>query len=71
MPDGFRERAGHVPSLAASPSHGNAFTFWSQFGVSGGVGTITPNLPADSPWTANRAAHHAGGIDAAHPQVAS
>lgn len=67
----YASAAGHVPSLAASPSQGNNFAFWSQFGVSGGVGTITPNLPADSPWTAIGPPITLQGIDAAHPQVAS
>jgi hypothetical protein len=68
----YASAAGHVPSLAASPSQGNNFAFWSQFGVSGGgVGTITPNLPADSPWTAVGPPITLQGIDAAHPQVAS
>jgi hypothetical protein len=67
----YANAAGHVPSLAASPSLGNNFAFWSQFGISGGVGTITPNLPADSPWTALGPPVTLQGIDAAHPQVAS
>ena len=41
--------SGGVPSLAASPSHGNAFDFWGQFHPDG---TIHPGLPADSPWHA-------------------
>ncbi|WP_275561285.1 hypothetical protein [Streptomyces sp. 5-6(2022)] len=57
-----------LPSLATSPSMGNAFPFWSQFSSDG---TITPNLPADSPWKAIGAPQTLPGIDAAHPQVAS
>jgi hypothetical protein len=60
--------AAGVPSLAASASAGNAFPFWSQFGA-GGV--ITPNLPADSPWTSVGVPRVLSGIDAAHPQIAS
>jgi hypothetical protein len=67
----YASAAGHVPSLAASPSHGNNFAFWSQFAVSGGVGTITPSLPADSPWRAIGPPITLQGIDAAHPQVAT
>jgi hypothetical protein len=57
-----------VPSLAASPSLGNAFPFWNQFGAGG---TITPALPADSPWTSAGPPQVLTGIDAAHPQVAT
>lgn len=67
----YANASGHVPSLAASASMGNAFPFWSQFGVSGGAGTITPNLPADSPWQAIGPPRTLSGIDAAHPKVAS
>ncbi|MEV6588162.1 WD40/YVTN/BNR-like repeat-containing protein [Streptomyces acidicola] len=57
-----------VPSLAASASLGNAFPFWNQFAPDG---TITPALPADSPWTSVGPPRTLSGIDATHPQVAS
>jgi hypothetical protein len=57
-----------VPSLAASPSLGNAFLFWNQFQAGG---AIVPNLPADSPWTMIGSPVPLGSIDVAHPQVAS
>jgi hypothetical protein len=57
-----------VPALSASPSLGNAFPFWDQFTV---LGQITPNLPADSPWTSLGAPQLLTGIDAADPRVAS
>ncbi|TXC99501.1 hypothetical protein [Streptomyces sp. ISID311] len=60
--------AAGVPSLAASTSMGNTFPFWSQFSLSG---TITPNLPADSPWKSVGPPRTLPGIDATHPQVAS
>jgi hypothetical protein len=60
--------AAGVPSLAASASNGNAFAFWNQFAMNG---TITPNLPTDSPWTSVGQPRVLSGIDAAHPQVAS
>jgi hypothetical protein len=60
--------SGGVPALSASPSQGNAFPFWSQFNAGG---TITPALPADSPWTAIGAPQLLNGISASTPQVAS
>lgn len=57
-----------VPSLAASPSHGNAYDFWGQFLSSG---TISPSLPSDSPWKAVGAPVTVGGLSVSSPQVAS
>jgi hypothetical protein len=67
----YASAAGHVPSLAKSASYGNAFPFWSQFGINAGVATITPNLPADSPWQSIGPPIVLSGIDAAHSKVAS
>jgi hypothetical protein len=67
----YANASGHVPSLSASPSMGNAFPFWSQFQLAGGVASIVPNLPADSPWTAVGPPIVLSGVDAAHPQVAT
>ena len=67
----YASAAGHVPSLAKSASYGNAFPFWSQFGIANGVATITPNLPADSPWQSIGAPIVLSGIDAAHSKAAS
>ncbi len=59
---------GAVPALSASPSMGNAFPFWGQFGAGG---AITPSLPADSPWHSVGPPQVLFGIDAANPRVAS
>jgi hypothetical protein len=67
----YANASGHVPSLATSPSLSNAYPFWTQFAVTGGVATITPSLPGDSPWTAIGPPITLSGIDAAHPKVAS
>jgi len=67
----YANASGHVPSLGKSASFGNAFPFWSQFGVAGGVATITPSLPGDSPWTAIGPPITLSDIDAAHPKLAS
>jgi len=67
----YANASGHVPSLGKSASFGNAFPFWSQFGVTGGVATVTPGLPADSPWTSVGPPITLSGIEAAHPKVAS
>jgi hypothetical protein len=67
----YASAAGHVPSLGKSASNGNAFAFWSQFGITGGVATITPSLPSDSPWQSIGPPIVLSGIDAAHPKVAS
>src|SRR5205823_3721604 len=67
----YANAAGHVPALSASPSLGNAFAFWSQFHLTGGVASIVPALPADSPWTAVGPPIALSGIDAAHPGIAS
>jgi hypothetical protein len=67
----YANASGHVPSLGKSASQGNAFPFWSQFGVAGGVATITPNLPSDSPWAAVGPPITLSATDAAHPKVAS
>lgn len=64
----YASAAAGVPALSTSPSAGNAFPFWSQFQPGG---TIVPDLPADSPWTAVGPPMALSGIDAAHPQVAS
>jgi len=64
----YASAAAGVPGLNASVSMANAFKFWNQFQA---VGTIAPNLPADSPWTAVGPPIVLGGIDASHPQVAS
>jgi hypothetical protein len=67
----YASAAGHVPSLGKSASNGNAFPFWSQFGITGGVATITPSLPSDSPWQSIGPPIVLSGIDSAHPKVAS
>ena len=67
----YAHAAGHPPSLAASPSKGNNYPFWSQFTVSGGVASITPGLPSDSPWTAIGSPIPLSGIDAEHPGIAT
>lgn len=60
--------ASPLPLFSQSPSQGNAFAFWDQFEVDG---TITPNLPADSPWKSVGGPITLNGIDDANPQVAS
>jgi hypothetical protein len=60
--------AAGVPSLAASPSQGNAYPFWSQFTA---MGDIVPGLPADSPWRAVGSPVTLGPVTAADPQVAT
>ncbi|HTS26320.1 MAG TPA: hypothetical protein VMH81_10640 [Bryobacteraceae bacterium] len=64
----FANAAAGLPGLNVSPSHGNAFNFWSQFSAGG---TITPALPSDSPWRSIGAPKVLSGISAATPQVAS
>jgi hypothetical protein len=62
----YARASGGVPSLAASPSMGNAFPFWGQFGA---AGAITPNLPTDSPWKSAGPPQPLSDIDAAHPRI--
>jgi len=63
----YANASGGVPLLDSSASQGNNFQFWNQFQG----GTITPGLPADSPWTSVGAPMKLSGIDTLHPQVAS
>ena len=45
----YANASGHVPSLGKSASFGNAFPFWSQFGVAGGVAPLLRAFPAIVP----------------------
>jgi hypothetical protein len=60
--------AGVVPSLAASPSMGNAYDFWGQFHLDG---SIHPGLPVDSPWKPVGPPTSVSSLDASHPQIAT
>jgi hypothetical protein len=60
--------AGGVPSLAASPSMGNAYDFWGQFHPDG---SIHPGLPMDSPWKPVGPPISVSSLDASHPQIAT
>jgi hypothetical protein len=64
----FSRVSAGVPALSKSASSGDAYPFWNQFQANG---TITPSLPADSPWTAVGPPLVLNGIDASHPQIAS
>jgi hypothetical protein len=64
----YASAAAGVPGLNKSASMGNAFPFWDQFAANG---AITPNLPADSPWTSIGPPVTLSGIAATHPRVAS
>jgi hypothetical protein len=56
------------PALSTSASQGNAFPFWSQFNTDG---TISPNLPADSPWHVVGPPQTITGLSVTEPKVAS
>ncbi len=64
----FSNAGAGLQGLNVSPSHGNAFKFWSQFTV---AGQIIPNLPGDSPWHSVGTPQVISGITAAMPKVVS